>query len=207
MLFGEQRRAARVAWAPSRARRVLRHRVVRIVLAVTAAVLVAVFVQDRSVTATTAVERWGSTTSVVVVERFVAAGDELAEAVALGTRPTAMVPSGAMTAVPIDGRAGVDLYPGELLLLDRVRNADERGMPRGTLAVTVVIDGAAPLVTPGDLVDLWVTDAANLSSRRVVDSVVVLARHDEELTIAVPEQLVGDVAVAALRPLTVALLE
>lgn len=165
-----------------------------------------VYVQGQTVVASSAVEEWGTTTSVVVVQRLVPAGAELTGALAMESRPQAMVPDGAMTALPTSGRAGVDLFPGELLLLDRVRNSDDRGMPHDTLAVTVMIDGAAPLVTQGDLVDLWVTDAANLSSHRVVHSVVVLARHDDELTIAVPQALVGDVAVAALRPLTVALM-
>ena len=146
---------------------------------------------------------WETTVLAVEVARFVPAGSDVAGAVRLVERPAAVVPDGALTTLPDGGLAAVDLVPGELVLASRVRQPGQGVLPAGTVAITIELDGEAALVEPGVLVDVWVTDAANFSSRRVVRAAVVLRLDDRDLTIAIPEGAAGEVAVASLRPLTV----
>jgi hypothetical protein len=148
-------------------------------------------------------ESWASTVIAVEVVQFVPAGGEVGRAVRLVDRPAAVVPDGALAAIPVDGLAAVDLVPGELVLAQRVRQAGDGQLPAGTVAITIELDGEAALVAPGALVDVWATDAANFSSRRIVEAALVLQLDDRDLTIAIPEGAAGPVAVASLRPLTV----
>ncbi len=199
----KRRRALRVIWTPSLLRRIVRHRGARIVACLVAALLSLSAVAGERAALQAERESWEATVVAVEVVRFVPAGGEVGRAVRLVERPAAVVPDGALVAIPLDGLAAVDLVPGELVLAQRVRDAGEGQLPAGTVAITIELDGEAALVAPGALVDVWATDAANFSSRRVVQAALVLQLDDRDLTIAIPEGAAGTVAVASLRPLTV----
>ena len=201
---GRAARRVRAVWAPSLVRRIVRSRLVLLVATMGAAGLAVVTVQDRAADADAARAAWGASSQVLVVADSVGAGQPVHGRVELVERPAAMVPEGAVSALPDEAIAAVDLVVGEVLLQNRLVGGETTLRPAGTVAVTVAIDGAAALVEPGDLVDLWSTDVATLTSVRVVAAVVVLDRTDDTLTVAVPESSMADVAVAALRPLTIA---
>jgi hypothetical protein len=148
---------------------------------------------------------WGETAAVVVVVDPVAPGQPIGRSVVIRRLPVAMVPNGALRAFSPDDLARVDLYVGEIVLSGRVSGGGGHVLPRGTVAITMAIASRAPLVGEGDLVDLWMIDAANLSSHRVAQRVVVLARSDDDVTVAVPEAQVAQTTAAALRPVTVVL--
>ena len=166
--------------------------------------LSAMSLQGRLSAAAAERDAWGVSETVAVVVAPVGAGQQLDGAVELVERPGAMVPDGAVTELPSGAIAAVDLVVGEVLLRERLVGDGVTSRPAGTVAVTVDIDGDAALVETGDLVDLWSIDVATLTSVRVVAGVVVLGRADEALTVAVPESAMADVAVASLRPLTIA---
>lgn len=166
--------------------------------------LSAMSLQGRLSAAAAERDAWGVSETVAVVVAPVGAGQQLDGAVELVERPGAMVPDGAVIELPSGAIAAVDLVVGEVLLRERLVGDGVTSRPAGTVAVTVDIDGDAALVETGDLVDLWSIDVATLTSVRVVAGVVVLGRADEALTVAVPESAMADVAVASLRPLTIA---
>lgn len=195
----------RAAWAPSRLRRLVRHRAVR-ALALVAVVAWAVSaVAGERASLATELASWRDVVPVVQVVDFVGAGQPIASAVELVERPAAMVPADALSEAPSGAIAAVDLVPGELLLGARVRGVGEGVLPQDTVAITIVLDGSANLVSVGGLVDVWATDPANFTSLRLVRAATVLHHEDRELTIAVPDERAGDIAVASLRPLTVTL--
>lgn len=194
----------RVVWAPSLLRRLLRSRWFSILIVLAAIVVVVGGVQGRLASVEAERAAWGSSQRVAVVAAPVAAGRPVDGSVVFVERPVAMVPEGAITVLPDRALAAVDLVVGEVLLRGRLVGGEVGLRPAGTVAVTVVVEGAADLVEPGDLVDLWSTDVATMTSVRVVESVVVLDRSDTTLTVAVPETAMAEVAVASIRPLTVA---
>lgn len=201
---GPTARRLRAAWAPSLLRRLLRSRWFSSAVVLAAGAAVVVGLHGRLAAADAERAAWGSSTRVAVVAAPVSAGRTVDGSVTFVERPVAMVPVGAVTTLPDRARAAVDLVVGEVLLHDRLVGGPTGLRPAGTVAVSVTIEGAAALVEPGDLVDLWSTDVATLTSVRVVEAVVVLDRSDTTLTVAVPETSMPEVAVAAIRPLTVA---
>ncbi|MEM7094079.1 MAG: hypothetical protein AAF567_13825 [Actinomycetota bacterium] len=202
----DHRRSLRQTWAPSRIRRIVRHRAVRVAACALALVVTAGLVQGERASLGEERAAWGRVEQVVQVIDFVGAGEALPRsALRIVERPAAMVPQGALGAVPSRGRAAVDLVPGELLLAGRVRGHAEGALPRDTVAVTIELLGTAALVEVGNLVDVWSVDAATQRSDRLVNAAVVLHRDDGSLSVAVPESAAADMAVAALRPLVVTL--
>ena len=196
----------RAIWAPSLARRVIRHRMVRL-----AAVLITVSIAGVALSGQTrSLQRqqaaWGNTVEVLVVVEAVAIGDSLFGAVEHQTLPEAMIPPGAATELGEAAFARSQLHPGEVLLDARVTGSPGDVLPAGTAAITVAVHGEAPLVQAGDLVDLWTVDSANLSSRRVAQRVLVLERGDHDISVAVPASAIAAVTVAALRQFIVTLL-
>lgn len=194
----------RVGWAPSRLRRVVRSPLARLVLAVTLASGGAWAVSGQLDQAQAVRTGWGTTAPVVVVVEPVAAGSPVSDSVQVQDRPVAVIPDDALGHVPDAGLAGVDLVAGEMLVASRVVGVDGVGMPEDSVAITVALHRAAPLVAPGDVVDLWATDAANQSAIRVAAAASVLDIDGEQLTVTVPADQAESVAVASLRPLTLA---
>ena len=141
----------------------------------------------------------------VVAIESIKAGDRVSSLYEMRELPRAMIPPSAARSVPDGALAKVALHRDEIVLASRLTGADERGLPPGSSAMTLPLYGPAPLVQTGDLVDIWAVDSANLSSRRVGERLVVLARSDTDITVAVPQDQVADAAVVALRPVTAVL--
>lgn len=199
-----RRRAVRAIWTPSLLRRLLRHRGVRSVLCLGAVGFAFASVNAERDALLAQRAAWESTVDVVEVVRFIPAGGEVsASAVRVVERPAAVVPDGALDAIPVDALAAVDLVPGEIMLARRVRRAGEGLLPAGTVAITIKILSEPLLIEPGSLVDLWVADGANFSGRVVTRGVTVLEVSGQSLTVAVRTDDVEDVVVASLRPLVV----
>jgi len=148
---------------------------------------------------------WGTTQPVLVVVERVDVGETVADAVELRDVPEALAPRGVVAALDPAAVARVPLFPGELLLGDRITTGDASFATDGAIALTVPVVRQVPLIEVGSLVDLWIVDGANLSSLRVAERVAVLAFSEDDLTVAVPPEQVVDATAASLRPVTVTL--
>lgn len=149
--------------------------------------------------------RLGTTTRVVVLTADIAAGEPLtAGDVRLEDRPVAFVPADALTEPPLERALRVDGYAGEVLVAGRLAGAGRTGaraqVPAGWRAVTVpVAAGAGPPVTAGDVVDVIASFdplVADEPSVVVATGAVVVHVDDDAVTVAVPAELVTDVAFA-----------
>ncbi len=187
-------------------RRLLRRRSVSVVTLGALGLLLSVTLSQRIAAIEAERSAWGTTADVVVVTDEIQAGQALAGAVELRTRPEAVVPPHALRQLPSGGVAKVGLHPGDILIAPRVA-ALESGFGVGdrAVAVTLRITARVPLMDVGDLVDLWTVDSAQLASTQIAKRVVILAVPDDDITVAIPPGDVGQVAVASLRPVTVAL--
>jgi len=202
---GRHAHQIRVRWAPSRTRRIVRHPVLWWTLAVALAIGGGARLSQQFDQLDEARSSWGATRDVVVVIRPVAVGEPIAESVEVQSLPAALVSDSAVASVSDQAFARVDLFAGEVLLHERLSATEVGELPAATAAITVTLAQHSPLVEIGDLVDLWAVDTAAGESYRVAQRVVVLALAQADLTVAVPQADVGDIAVAAVRPLTVAL--
>lgn len=210
MRVRQRAHSLRVLWAPSLARRFLRHRLVRLVAVAAIGLMLATSVSSKSAALDEQQAAWGQQSSVLIVQRPIAVGDMVADSVKVESWPSAMVPPQALAELAPGSLAKVDLYPGEVVLRQRVTGSwtsgdDAARVSDSAVALTVPIARMVPLLAVGDLVDLWAVDSANFSSRRVASNVVVLAMSPDDLTIAVDADSVSEVAAASLRPLTVTL--
>lgn len=158
--------AARRAWKPrGRAWRVVRRSAVAWWVVTIALGLITASVVGSAVgRATRAADDWGSSRSVWVVRRAVAAGDVFAPAdVRLAHRPRGVVPEGALdaTATPVGEATRVSVTPGEVVLTERLAGRGVHGVaamvPAGFRAVALKNDDTMPLVRPGDRVDVLAT--------------------------------------------------
>jgi hypothetical protein len=195
----------RVIWAPSLARRLIRHRLVRAAGILALGVIFAVTVSSKSAALQHQQEQWGTRAEVAVVQRPVEVGQRVAAAAETVLWPQAMIPPNAVVRVGPDSLAKVALYPGEVVLETRITMSGADRYDAVTAALTLPVAVQVPLLQHGDLVDLWIVDSANLSSQLVVSHVVVLAFSDRDITVAVPLDQVGAATAASLRPVTIAL--
>lgn len=202
---GRRGRSLRAIWAPSLVRRVLRRRAAWWALAAILAVIGTLQVQSQRASLVAARAEWGATEPVLVVDRPVAVGEPLLGAVSPHELPVAMIPEQAARRLPAGSVAKVALHRGEVLVAGRITGGDDRGIPDGFVALSMQLLGDAPLVEPGDLVDVWVVDSASGTSRRVGARLLVLDRSDDGVTVALPAHQAGSAAVAALRPVTLVL--
>lgn len=203
--IGQHAHHARVRWAPSRLRRIARHPALWWALALVLMVGGGTSLVQRAEQLEQARANWGAAQQVLVVASAVGSGERVAGSVEVRELPVALIPDGAVSDIGSNAFARVDLFAGEVLL-DRRVSANQGGeLPDNTAALTVTLAQRATLVDVGDLVDLWTVDTAAGQSHRVAHRVVVLGHDDATLTIAVPHADVGDVALAAVRPLTAAL--
>lgn len=200
-----RRHQARLAWAPSPLRQLLRHRLVQAVAIVAFGVAASLTWSARVGALDDARARLGERATVLVVTHRVEAGEPLAASVEVREIPLAFVPSDSLQEVGPEARATTALYPDEVLLAGRVTDDDAPGRPAGTVALTLSTVATAPLIGPGDLIDVWAVDAANISSRRITRRVLVLVVDSDEITIAVPADQVADTTAAALRPVVITL--
>lgn len=214
---------------PRRSLRPLRPRLPRralpwYVAAAVLTVLTAGFVHGALQRAAAAEAAYGTTRRVVVATASVAVGDPVDGSVAaVRPLPLALVPGGALTALPDGRRALVALSPGEVVLGRRVSGSDAAG-PAGLLApgqravpVPLAVPGL-PLA-PGDRIDLVAGGApgggvdgdlpvAPSGPDVVATDALVLTADDEVAVVAVPAPAAAVVAAAlttgplvpALRP-------
>jgi hypothetical protein len=201
----QKTRSVRAVWAPSLARRVMRHRGVQASAMIVAGLIVSFALSAKVAALDQARLAWESTTTVAVVTKPVEIGQPVAGAVELRDLPVAMVPVEAASEVEPGSLAKVPLHVGEIVLTPRLTNSEADSPGAGTVALTLAVATQVPFLDVGDLVDLWVVDSVNFSSRRVAEHVVVLAFSDHDVTVAVPEGQVGDVAAVSLRPVTLTL--
>jgi len=149
-------------------------------------------------------QSWGETSQVGVVVEPIALGQPLGDAVVLQDVPVAMVPSTAVLTIDRAALAKTDLFPGELLIRERISGGEDV-LPEGTVGMALSVAAGSPLIEVGDLIDVWSVDAANFSSHRLGHQVQVLAMDDSEITVAIPVGEVEAVTVASLRPVVVTL--
>lgn len=153
---------------------------------------------------------WGETVAAWLVTDDVGAGERIVGSVERTMLPKALVPTSSLAPpsegdLPTAAIARVPLVAGEVLVRDRVAGAGDRLLDEDQVALTVTMSTTSSLVDVGDLVDVWAVDAAAGASRAVVRNARVLDRDDLDLTIAVDRAVAGPVALAALRPVTIAL--
>jgi Flp pilus assembly protein CpaB len=145
--------------------------------------------------------RWGSTRPAVVVTRAIPAGSPLAGHVTRRHLPVAVVPHGALAALPRAAVAAVDLTPGEIVLAGRLvgRSTVAARLPAGTRGIAVPTGNGLP-VEAGDRVDLLATfdtgDTASEPTITVARDARVLSVGKESVTVAVSTTAAPRVAYA-----------
>lgn len=185
-------------------RRVVRHRGVRSAAIALGGCLLAVTYAAQLDGLATERQQWGASAEVLVVVEPVPRGEPVSAAVERRTVPEAVRPPSALSAVAAGAAAAVPLVPGEIVVRERVVDPNSTlAGGAGRVALTLAVSRQVPLVAVGSSVDLYTVDSANFSSRRVAHGVVVLAFTDDDITVAVPEHQVDDVAAASLRPVIV----
>lgn len=196
---------ARVAWAPSPLRLAARHRYVRAAAIVGLGLAVTLTWSARVAALEDQRARWGELAAVLVVIEPVDVGDLVASSVEVRRVPLAMVPDNTLEAVEPEALAKTRLYPGEILVAERITRSDSLGPQPGTVALTLSTVATRPVLSQGDLIDVWAVDSANFSSLRIAQRVAVLSVSSGEITVAVPESQVADTTAAALRPVVITL--
>ncbi len=184
---------------------VLRPPPLRLVVAVVLAVVVALAVHRTTAQAAAVTSQLGRTTLVAVVQRPLAAGDQIAAGdVALVARPLALIPSGAVVEDPEGRTIRADVVPGEVLVSTRLAGRGRGGpaalIPSGWRAMAIpVLDAPIP-VQPGATVDVVASFDPTLVERDpsvvVAAGAVVVDVAEEAVTVAVPRDELTDVAFA-----------
>lgn len=149
-------------------------------------------------------QTWGTTATVAVVERDVAAGGALGpDDVRLVSRPLAFLPADAVTE-PVQeiDVATRDLRAGDVLTVRDLGSATGAlELDEGYRAVSVPRESRMPPVVPGDRVDLYILTGDTglgdeLVSRRLDAVVSVIEVSDDAVTLAVVERDVAIVLTA-----------
>jgi Flp pilus assembly protein CpaB len=179
-----------------------RQRRIQIVVALAASLVCASVVAESVATARLQRKKWSSNVSVVVITKDVATNERLtSDNTKLATLPEALVPADAVTSLPAQATTRVALATNTPLSQSLlVPTAESVDIPTGWRIIALPPDIIAPLLTPGDTVDV-ISGNTVLAS----DSVVVSL---EPLTLALPAETlpeitmatrVGDVFIAAQR--------
>jgi Flp pilus assembly protein CpaB len=157
--------------------------------------------------------RWGTGRSVVVVVRAVAAGDPIeAGDVEVRPLPPAALPDAAVSDAPVGRVAVADLYPGEVLVADRLAPGGRHGpaalLPPGDRALAVPSGPGTPPLHVGDTVDVLATydpllfdpasDPAGLTAGggAVATGALVIDVSDGAVTVALEPEEASLVALA-----------
>ena len=182
-----------------------------------------VSIQGAAAEAAARQRAWGDTEVVPVVRRPVAAGQVIEAAdIERRTMPAGLVPDGAIAGDPVGQAARVALWPGEVVLAERLARAGLRGVaalvPEGARAMAVPRGPGTPPLSVGDRVDLLATfdippaegtgeEPAPLAPTFAVASdATVLHVEDEAVTVAVTVEQSARVAFAlAIGTVTLAL--
>lgn len=168
----------------------------------------AVTVGSLTARAEQAAARYGGLRSVAVVQRPLDVGDEVDDDdVRIERVPRAFVPDGAVSDVPEGRTVLAPLYPGEVVVADRLAPDGLRGvaalLPEGSVALGVPSGPAAVDLAIGDVVDVLAT-AGDGSTRVVAGEALVVDAGGETVTVAV-ERREGPAVATALTQATVTL--
>jgi Flp pilus assembly protein CpaB len=156
-------------------------------------------------------DAWGRSVPVAIATHDLGPGSVVhPDDATVEQRPAAVVPDGALDAVPVGDVVTAPVLAGEALVAGRVGgdglSVVAARVPAGHRAVAIPIDrpGSAPPLRPGDLVDVLATfdvlDPADTAPTGVVASAaVVVAVDDSTVTVAVPADDVDRVAFAVAR--------
>lgn len=150
---------------------------------------------------------WGRSATVLVATRDLAAGDRLDHrSTRLVMHPTALVPAGALTSLPQDGRVATPVYEGEIVREQRLApvgaSALAARLPPGARAMAIPVEpGITPPVVVGDRVEVLVAlppEAAEGGPPgfALATDVPVIDVTDAAITIAVDRDAAPRVAVA-----------
>ena len=185
-------------WRPTLLTRLVRSRIGYWAIAALLALGAAVVVGRAADRADAARDSYGRTITVAVMTEPVSAGEPIGNAARLVALPEAVVPAGAMDAVPADAVAATNLFPEEILLEARLRGGHR--LPPATLAFAINRTLGIPPVTTGDAVALvTVADPFSDPSLRTEGppvAGVVVETTDEIVLIAVAESDAPAVAAA-----------
>ena len=146
-------------------------------------------------------DRWGARRAVLVVDRPVAAGDPVGDALRVEDWPVALVPDGTferLDAVPAAATAAGPLAPG-VPLTEVAVSAPPDVAERPRVAVPA---GLAVLpLSAGDTVEVWATvvvgPGSGPTTRPVAHQATVMSADDETVVLSVESDDVGRVAEAA----------
>jgi Flp pilus assembly protein CpaB len=150
---------------------------------------------------------WGRSATVLVATRDLAEGDRLDHSdVRLVAHPAPLVPAGALTSLPDDGRVASPVYEGEIVreerLAPRGASALAARVPAGARAMAIPVEpGVTPPVVVGDRVEVLVAlppEAAGGGPPgfALATDVPVVDVTDAAVTIAVDRDAAPRVAVA-----------
>lgn len=149
--------------------------------------------------------RWGTTSSVIVVDETVAIGDPVGEvAWHRESRPSGGLASDALETLPQDANVMVrELLPGDVLTERDVDVTAAGSLLRdGFRAVSVPRDASVPALAVGDQTEVYVVEHAYGASTDVVRALksvtTVLEVHEDAITLAVSAVDVETLALAAL---------
>ena len=179
-----------------------RERSAQVVTIVVISVLTAGFVAESVVTTRRERNSWSTSATVLVVTASVRAGDELtADNTTTVALPEAFIAVDALRTLTPNTRSRIALATNTPLTRSlTIPSSDAVVIPRGWRVIALPADVAAPVVQPGDLIDL-IVGATVVAANCVVVSV-------SPLTVAIPADVVptiasgarvGDVSVAASR--------
>jgi Flp pilus assembly protein CpaB len=167
--------------------------------------LVALIVQRSLAAGAEARRDWGETRAVVVAVTPLMAGDAISgDAVAVVERPRAMVPDGALDALPADAVVAVDVPAGEPLLATRLVGGAASDIGARTAidrrAMAVPVDPGSLVVAIGDRVDLLaaspIGDLGQLAGEVVAAAAPVVDVTDTHVVVAVRSAEAPAMAVA-----------
>jgi pilus assembly protein CpaB len=150
---------------------------------------------------------WGTARRVLVAAGDIDAGDRLTTGnTRVVTHPAPLVPDGALTRLPADGRVGTKVLDGEILREERLALANTSPvaarLPAGTRAMAVPVEaGTTPPVRVGDRVEVLVALPADGTDARspgfaLAEDVLVVDVTDAAVTIAVRRDVAPRLAVA-----------
>ncbi len=152
-------------------------------------------------------DEWGATEVVAVASRGLEAGAAIQPGdIDLVERPAAMVPDGAVRAVPRGELAAAAIARGEVLVASRLAPSGLSGvaatLPAGTRAVAIPLEaGLAPPLEAGDHVDVLVALAPEAAGEGppgfvVTADALVVDVAEQAVTVAVPRAAAPKIAVA-----------
>ena len=150
---------------------------------------------------------WGDGVPVLVAVGDLAPGTRLdASNTRVALLPQPLVPAGALSDLPRDGRLVEAVYEGETIrserLAARALSAVAARLPAGTRAMAIPMEaGLVPALTIGDRVDVLVAVPAEAAAGgppgfALAEAVLVVDVTEQAVTVAVPRDLAPRLAVA-----------